>query len=167
MSVSELGSALVTPFDPRRRAPDRRTPREPPPRREPESAAASLGPAPSPSAQDPAFLAPVFRPDLSQLATLGEARLPSSASPPSDPEVYAHFDKLVAAIRAGDLVLARAVVEALETEMLVERSAGRASRWLGDDVRTAPARRPAPPRHAVDAVYETLAHYLVTDGLTS
>ena len=158
MSVLELGSALVMPFDPRRRAPDRPPSREPPPRRAPESVA-----APPPTAPRPPFLAPVFRPDLSQLASYPEPP-PPAAPPGPDPEVYALLDRLVAAIRAGDLMGARAIVETLETQMLVERSAGRVS----PPARPAELVRPAPPLlRAVDAVYETLAHYLVTDGLTS
>ena len=163
MSVSELGSALVTPFDPRRRAPDRRTSRAPPPRPEPEPAA-----APPPPARATPFLAPVFRPDLSQLTIVQEPPLPASpVSQPPDPEIYALLDRLVLAIREGDLARARAVVETLETEMLVERSARRGfpSPAPGESVRPASPRAPALSR-AIDAVYETLAHYLGADGPT-
>ncbi len=168
MSVSELGSALVTHFPQRRRAPDRRMSREPAPLGDLASAAPSSPPAPAPLAQDPAFLAPVFRPDLSQLATLAEARPPceAPASPCADPKVHAYLHKLVAAIREGDLDQARAVVEALETEIPVESGAGRHSRWRGVDANGAPAGRAA-LLCPVDAVYETLAQFLVTDGPTS
>jgi hypothetical protein len=159
MSVSELGSSLVTPYDPRRRAPDRGAHRDSPPNLTPEAAA-----APSALAPHPGF-GPVFLPDLSQLAALGETWPVSErpALPPADVGIFAHLKKLVAAIREGDLALARAVVHALETEMLVERSAGRSSRSLDDDAPS--ARRPSPSH--VDSAYETLANYLATDGLTT
>ena len=156
MSALEVGSAMVTPFDPRRRAPERRTSREPPPRLEPETAT-----APPPPVFVPPFLTPIFRPDLSQLAVLQEPPSPvTPVSPALDPEVYAFLDRLVAAIREGDLARARAVVETLETEMLVERSARRGI----PAPRAGEFARPASSRATVDAVYETLAHYLVTEG---
>ena len=97
-----------------------------------------------------------------------EPPLPASpVSPAPDPEIYALLDRLVRAIREGDLARARAVVETLETEMLVERSARRgfSSPGPGEAAHPASPRGPALSR-AVDAVYETLAHYLGTDGLT-
>lgn len=159
MPVSELGSSLVTPFDPRRRAPERRSPREPLAQRPPEEAAVT------PPSPEPVFLAPVVVPDLSRLTTLHDPP-PDLQGPRAEANFYAHLNRLVAAIRDGDLARARALVETLETEMLVERSAGQAPalRRGGEGVR--PARGAAPPQ-AVEAIYETLAHYLVTDAMTS
>jgi hypothetical protein len=159
MPVSELSPAYVAPYDPRRRAAERRPPREPPPRPDP-----FLAPAPAP---DPGFLAPVFRPDLSQLAHISE---------PAPPQPAAEFDdvlgQLVTAVREGDLGRARAALDALETEMLVERSAGEANalRRIGAHERMAAATERLAPvaasTHAADDAYETLAHYLDADGLT-
>jgi len=156
MALTELSPAYVTPYDPRRRAPERRPPRDPSPRYDPPA-------APPPS--DAALLAPVFRPDLSQLAV-------SVESPPPGPPV--DFDntlgQLVLAVREGDLSRARAALDALETEMLVERSAGNTqeSGWLRAPERlacvTSRLSAVAPPTHAADAAYETLAHYLNADG---
>jgi len=147
MAVTELSSAWVTPYDPRRRAAERRAPREPLARTPPEIQAAPQAPGAPPP--------PMFRPDLSQLAAAIE---PPLAPAPFD---YA-LGQLVSAVRDGDLARARAAFEALETEMLVERSAGSAC------VPRSPAPDPfatvAPSMFAADDAYETLSHYLDADG---
>jgi hypothetical protein len=150
MAVTELSSAWVTPYDPRRRAAERRPPREPPARALPEMQAA----LPAPSAPPP-----MFRPDLSQL------------SAPVEP-APAPFDialgQLVSAVRQGDLARARAAFEALETEMLVERSAGSVEQpsvpLFGESAPPSPYDAVAPSMFAADDAYETLSHYLDADG---
>ncbi len=158
MPVTELSPAWVTPYDPRRRAPERRPPREPPPRYDPGLAA-----SPPPDSGSPP---PLFRPDLSQLAAIGETLPPA-------PSFVRHdaLGQLVTAVREGDLGRAQAALDALETEILVERSAGitEPSGWLGARNRLAAVTdrlsTVAPSTHAADDAYETLAHFLDTDGL--
>jgi len=163
MPVTELRPAFVSPFDPRRRASQRRPSREPLARIEAEAPAA-------PDAPDPGLFAPLFRPDLSQIPAAFEPSSASESAPAVDFDDA--LDQLVSAARDGDLGRARAAFEALETEMLVARSAGRheAPQPRANEPAIVALDRLAPlaiSPHAADDVYETLAHYLDADGLTS
>jgi hypothetical protein len=100
----------------------------------------------------------MFRPDLSQLSAPVE---------PSPAPVDIALTQLVSAVRQGDLTRARAAFEALETEMLLERSVGSAdlppAPLVGESA-SSPYDAVAPSLFAADDAYETLSHYLDADG---
>ena len=109
--------------------PDRRPSHEPPQPLEPPTP-----PAAEPAEQhsvDVAFHANRFRADLSQLGAPAEPyeHEPGASDAQGDPALFDFFGNLnvlLLAVRAGDLARARAAASALEMEVLVERSAGRA-----------------------------------------
>jgi hypothetical protein len=113
------GLSVTTEFSPegRFRAPGRRAPQDRPAKAERQ--------APAPRPGHPAYHAGRFKTDLTQLQAFDGARDPASAE--SDQKLFDFFGNLsvlLLAVRAGDINRARAAADALEMEVLVERSAG-------------------------------------------
>ncbi len=94
---------------------------------------------------DVAYYAGRFRADLSQLGGPAEPReeradVSDSQGDPALFDFFGNLSVLLLAVRAGDLPRAQAAANALEMEVLVERSAGRAG-----EPAAPPARRRRPP----------------------
>jgi hypothetical protein len=124
MSWSGLIAATELAPGARYRGPPRRAPQERPVKTEAQE------PPPAPvETFDPDYYAGRFKTDLSQLQAFEGAReAPSPANAESDQQLFDFFGNLsvlLLAVRAGDLSRAQAAADALEMEVLVERSAGR------------------------------------------
>jgi len=120
------GLVAATEFAPggRYREPPRRAPQERPAKRSPQE------PPQAPEEPfDPDYYAGRFKADLTQLQSFEGARdaaIPANAE--GDQRLFDFFGNLnvlLLAVRAGDLSRAQAAADALEMEVLVERSAGR------------------------------------------
>jgi hypothetical protein len=113
------------------RAPDRRASQDNPAPLEPPAAAAPAGESPADAFPlDVAYYAARFRAGLSQLGLPAEAdsEPPEPSESQGDPALFDFFGNLsvlLLAVRSGDLPRAQAAANALEMEVLVERSAGR------------------------------------------
>ena len=134
--MSWSGLIAATDFAPggRYRGHPRRAPQEPPVKTEgPEPPSAPVEPF------DPDYYAGRFKTDLTQLQAFEGAREAATpANAESDQQLFDFFGNLsvlLLAVRAGDLSRAQAAADALEMEVLVERSAGR---------------RPGPAAHVFD-----------------
>jgi hypothetical protein len=106
------------------RAPDRHagqeTPAPPDPPPPPSESPADAHPL------DVAFFAGRFRADLSRLGSdNGEAETSAAHDDPALFDFFGNLNILLLAVRSGDLPRAQAAADALEMEVLVERSAGR------------------------------------------
>ena len=170
MLVPGLGAATDVARDKRHRAADRRAGEDWPSPREPEAA-----PAVDAEPYDAAYYASRFK---SEVWTLGASAEPQKPLPAPDHEsdarlfdFFGHLSVLLVAVRAGDIERARAAADALEMEVLVERSAGRdlsgpaALPWVADLGRMLrPAAAAAAEAPIGGAAYDTLAHYLADDA---
>jgi hypothetical protein len=112
------------------RAPDRRPSQDAPAPPDPPAAASASAEGADAFPAEVAFYASRFRADLSQLGDPAAPRgsRPEASESPSDPALFDFFGNLsvlLLAVRSGDLARARAAADALEMEVLVERSAGR------------------------------------------
>ena len=188
------GLIATTPFAPEAhyRGPGRRAPKE-----RPAKALAQEPPATPSEPFDPAYYAGRFKTDLSQLQAFDGAReAPGPSGGESDQQLFDFFGNLsvlLLAVRAGDIQLAQAAADALEMEVLVERSAGRpaplldelgarfgaapsqdegaarlAARELAADFQSAAEPAPDPEAAPPDdggAAYETLTQYLGAGAL--
>lgn len=101
-------------------------------RRAPQDRSAKVEGQSSPAAGesfDPAYYAGRFKTDLSQLQAFDGARdAATPAGGENDQQLFNFFGNLsvlLLAVRAGDINRAQAAADALEMEVLVERSAGR------------------------------------------
>ena len=172
--MSWSGLIAATEFAPggRYRGPARRAPQERPAKAEGQE------PAPAPGEPfDLAYYAGRFRTDLTQLQAFEGAREPATpANAESDQQLFDFFGNLsvlLLAVRAGDLSRAQAAADALEMEVLVERSAGRrpgAPTPRLDDLgalfsaaqspEESAVAEPAPQAEDGGAAYDTLTQYL-------
>jgi hypothetical protein len=176
--MSWSGLIAATEFAPggRYRANGRRAPKDP--------AVKTEGQEASPAPGDPldlAYYTGLFKTDLTRLQAFDGAREAATpANAESDQQLFDFFGNLsvlLLAVRAGDLSRAQAAADALEMEVLVERSAGRrpgvdANRLddLGALFSAAPSRDENAASLAADpltaplddggAAYETLTQYL-------
>lgn len=151
-----LGSHYPAPH--RRAPPDRSPPR-------PAEATASGSPVTAgDTAVDAALYAGRFKANLAELRLSPEGGVCADRHAPADEADQALFDffgnlsVLLIAVRAGDLAQARAAADALEMEVLIERSAGRRV-LVGAPQSDGGSARAAPSSALPDAgsAYETLA----------
>jgi len=170
----------------RYRAPGRRAPQDRSAKPREQGASAAPG-----EPFDPAYYAGRFKTDLTQLKAFDGARETTGGE--GDQQLFDFFGNLsvlLLAVRAGDINRAQAAADALEMELLVERSAGRrsgaaaqmfddlgalfsaaqshdedaarfAAQELAADIQSAAAPDPqAPQPDDGGAAYETLTQYL-------
>jgi hypothetical protein len=174
------GLIAATEFAPggRYRPQGRRAPQDPPVNTEGQGAS----PAPD-EPLDLAYHAGRFKTDLTRLQAFeGAPDMAAPATAEGDQQLFDFFGNLsmlLLAVRAGDIIRAQAAADALEMEVLVERSAGRrpgvAANRLDDlsalfgaaQSRDQDAARaaslaadPAAPLDDGGAAYETLTQYL-------
>jgi hypothetical protein len=125
------------------RSPERRAPKDQPAASEPPASSATGDSAADAYPLEVAYYAGRFRADLSQLGLPAEPANspPEPSESQADPALFDFFGNLsvlLLAVRSGDLTRAQAAADALEMEVLVERSAGRsgesASAHMLDDL---------------------------------
>ncbi len=112
-------------------APNRRAPADRPNRKSADTSAAGTPREFEDAPGDAAFYAGRFKANLAALNLSPEGLVSAEPPAPADETDQSLFDffgnlsALLVAVRAGDLTQARAAADALEMEVLVERSAGR------------------------------------------